>query len=285
MKIASAEALARLLAERLAESGEPGRAITVAQLVEHVLPYPLVRERLGLAGKAEYDLAVLRLLTDRVLLQLDPALHEAAAKELDQPEPDLRPLEKLSESLLRVRDPARAARRSLDAEVAEEPQRETAREASSPATDPGAAPVAESPAESDASAGASVETAPEPPRGPPAESRDPESPAESRDPEPPEPEADRVTKPAVVSGPAPSAPPGEPPAPPAESPPAGPRRTDPPRAVACWSCEAALPMREGVRFCPHCGVDQQATRCTSCGDRLEPGWSFCPRCGRALDGR
>jgi len=338
MKIASAEALARLLAERLAASGEPGRAVTVAQLVERILPYPLVRERLGLAGKAEYDLAVLRLLTDRVLLQLDPALHEAATKELEQPEPDLRPLEKLSESLLRVRDPARATR-SREAETDRDeagadaeprPGSETsgpgtARASSiaespsgmvpEPAAEPHSAFVSEpesafvSEPESDAVAEPESDVVAEPPSDPVAESA-PES-AGGTGPAPPAGSAAKTERESVAElppepGPRQEEPPDGEPAPshpaaslPEPSPigpshaepsarttdraPAEPRATEAPRGVACCSCVAPLPIREGVRFCPHCGVDQQAARCTSCGDRLEPGWFFCPRCGRALD--
>lgn len=266
MRIASAEALARLLAERLAETGEPGRAVTVAQLVEGVLPYPLVRERLGLAGKAEYDVALLRLLSDRVLLQLDPALHEAATRELEQPEPDLRPIEKLSESLLRMRDPA-TSRGPADAGAAE------VEDAGPAAEEPPSAPRVEPASGSDA--GPEPPPAPETPgsREPPP-SRD--APALREAPATPEASAGR-REPRTEPPPRP----GEPPR---EEPTATPPLTDPPRAVACWSCTEALPMREGVRFCPRCGVDQQAARCTSCGDRLEPGWSFCPRCGRGLSG-
>lgn len=239
-----------MLAERLAESGEPGRAVTVAQLVERILPYPLVRERLGLAGKAEYDLAVLRLLTDRVLLQLDPALHEAATKELDQAEPDLRPLEKLSESLLRVRHPRRIAG-PMDAGGAGVASGDAGPEGASEEPAAASEPQAE------------PETALEP--DPVAESE----PEEAVEPGPTaEPEPEPVVTPEPVVAPEPVPPPV----------------AGPPGPTECWSCSTRLPARDGVRFCPECGVDQQADRCVSCGDRLEPGWSFCPRCGRALTG-
>ncbi len=235
MRIASVEVVARLLSERLSESGAPGRAVTVSQLLERVLPYALVRERLGLAGKAEYDLAVLRLLSDRVLLQVDPALQEAAARELDEPEPGLRAIEKLADSLLRLRDPARRDRMDGTAEAE------------------GAAPSDEGSESEDA--GASVEGS---------------EPDEIAD------RGDAPDSAWLVERPTPSADA----LPPAETAPMEPSGKA--RGGRCWSCTARLPRREGVRFCPHCGVDQQAARCTSCGDRLEPGWSYCPRCGGAL---
>ena len=268
MRIASAEALARLLTERLAESGDPGRAVTVAQLMARILPYALVRERLGLAGKAEYDLALLKLLTDRVLLQLDPALHEAAAKELDQPEPDLRPIEKLSESLLRVRDPAGLARRAV--ETGGEPAAE--RDGKLVPEDGG-----EAVAECDEEPAAGPEMEPAAAAPPTARSPIPHAPDPAwREVDPPAPDrpapGPAADPPGVEPAPGPwsaGSPPGV--SPPAASP-----------AVVCWSCAGPLPVREGARFCPRCGVDQQAARCAYCGDRLEPGWSYCPRCGRAL---
>lgn len=240
MRVASAAALARLLAERLAAGGDAGRAVTVSDLLERILPYPLVRERLALAGKGEYDVAILRLLSDRTLLQLDPALHDAAAKELERPEPGLRALGKLSDSLLRLRAaPAPETRRS-------EP--EDADEAAPPTES--AAPDAGDPA-------------PAPDAGHPVRAPDPGAAAPSPEPRESAPEPARVA-PETARPAAPGAPH------PADS------------ATACWSCGAGLPARAGLRYCPHCGMDQQAPRCTSCGDRLEPGWAYCPRCGRAL---
>jgi hypothetical protein len=56
---------------------------------------------------------------------------------------------------------------------------------------------------------------------------------------------------------------------------AAPRRT----TTACWSCSNALPDRRGLRYCPHCGVDQTCRPCGGCDAELDHGWAFCPICG------
>lgn len=89
MKVTSPETLARLLSDRLAESGDPSRAVTLSEFLNQHLAYPLVRAALGLADKGEYDLAVLHLLSDQDRLQVDPVIAAAATRELATPEPAL----------------------------------------------------------------------------------------------------------------------------------------------------------------------------------------------------
>jgi len=180
MELTSPEALARLLSVRLAEGGDPFRSIPLSEFLNHHLSYPYVRAALGLAGKGEYDVAVLRLLTDPTRLEVDPAVSAAAQGELATPEPALGFSGPLADRLLRIR------------------------------------------------AG-----------GPREESVDPEEPEQSEEPSP-----DSV--------------PG------------------------CWECDVPLPQREGVRYCPRCGADQEAPRCADCGELVEPDWSYCSRCGCAL---
>lgn len=50
----------------------------------------------------------------------------------------------------------------------------------------------------------------------------------------------------------------------------------------CRSCDASLPMRSGLRFCPQCGADQERWPCPACGEELERGWSYCALCGKML---
>jgi len=52
--------------------------------------------------------------------------------------------------------------------------------------------------------------------------------------------------------------------------------------VACRSCRSPLPERAGVRFCPHCGADQERWPCPGCGEEVEQGWSYCALCGKML---
>lgn len=249
MQVASPHVLARLLRERLAANGDPSRAVTLARLLDVYLSYAVVRRSLGLAGKGEYDVAILGLLVDRTLLQVDPAVEAAARRELEGPEPDLAFSAALSDRLVRLRPGADGASvlEGLIDPGRESPEDEPARvveaeseEASSPE------PEAAEPAATTA-----VETAETELRAAPTVA----------EPAPPEPDETPAA-----------------PEPPVEEP------SEPPVAApeCCWSCAAELPDRDGVRFCPHCGSDQVQPRCTACGERVEAAWAFCPRCGRAL---
>ena len=56
----------------------------------------------------------------------------------------------------------------------------------------------------------------------------------------------------------------------------------PQSSAACRSCQAPLPERSGLRYCPRCGADQQRWPCPSCGEEVEQGWSYCALCGKML---
>lgn len=60
---------------------------------------------------------------------------------------------------------------------------------------------------------------------------------------------------------------------------AAPRR--PPARALCRACGKPLPDIGGltVRFCPFCGVSQQAVPCEECSTPIEPEWRFCIQCG------
>lgn len=252
MKVTSPDRLARLLHDRLAEAGDPGRAVTLARLLDTHLSYPVARAALGMAGKGEYDVALLGLLVDRSLLQVDPAVEAAARRELEGTEPGLGFAGALADRLLRLRRSAETPEAVVaETDVASLVDRLMEEPAEPPTDDPPPPGPEESesgPAEAPDVPGP-VQTAPEPsePGSPPLETDVSEPQVES------EPEPDPEESAPSVSSPGP-----------------------------CWSCDEALPIRDGLRYCPHCGSDQEAPRCTACGDRLEPGWSFCPRCGREL---
>jgi hypothetical protein len=234
MKVTSSKTLARLLFDRLAESGDPTRAVTLAQLLDDHLAYARVRPAFQLAGKGEYDVAILGLLADRTVLQADPALEAAARRELEAPEPGLTFAGALAERLLRLRDAEGG--RPAEEDIAGEESGDSGKVDAEPVPrvfEPHpVAPVLQSVTEE--IEGVSVRFV-----------------APDAEPEP-EPEAE--------------------PEPQAEF-----------EVVDCWACAATLPPRPGIKFCPLCGVDQEAARCKACGDRREPGWVFCPRCGRALE--
>jgi hypothetical protein len=96
-------ALAALLARRLRESPETdGGTVTVAELRRTLLPYPRCRRELGLASKAEYDVALLRLLADEAYLRPhEDGLREAVQRELASPEPGLGILDDWAATTLR----------------------------------------------------------------------------------------------------------------------------------------------------------------------------------------
>jgi len=89
-----------LLARRLGEEGVPiGSPIAVAELYRRLVPYSICRDALGLATKAEYDMALLQLLADDGSLDVhEPALREAVSRELASPEPGLAILQRFAAS-------------------------------------------------------------------------------------------------------------------------------------------------------------------------------------------
>lgn len=95
-----------LLTRRLGEEGLPaGSPIAVAELYRRLVPYAVCREALGLATKAEYDLALLRLLADESLEVQERALREAVQRELTSPEPGLAILQRFAASEVRLAEP------------------------------------------------------------------------------------------------------------------------------------------------------------------------------------
>jgi hypothetical protein len=95
------DALGQFLVQRLSEEDPTGAPLTVAELRRQLLPYPVCREELDFATKAEYDQAVLKLLSDETWLVIeDEALQEALEKERASPEPGLAFLGDFSPSFL-----------------------------------------------------------------------------------------------------------------------------------------------------------------------------------------
>ncbi|MDH3733463.1 MAG: zinc ribbon domain-containing protein [Gemmatimonadota bacterium] len=267
MKVASPNSLARLLQEQLAAQGDPSRAVTLSQLLEVHLSYAVVRGALGLAGKGEYDVALLGLLVDRSLLQVDPAVEAAAKRELEKAEPGLAFAGALADRLLRLRrdrDDAQGSNPAAGSLSVTEPDEAEQPPASLPSHE-----ISDEPAETGEGLVASESTAAPRERETPRS----ESTAELAEGDdsvvatPEEAPAFEPLEPAEVAKP-----PAREPVEPSVSLPA-----------ACWTCSHELPARDGVRFCPHCGSDQEQPRCTACGEQVEHAWSFCPRCGRALE--
>ena len=93
-----------LLTRRLEEEGmSPDIPISVAELHRRLLPYPLCRDRIGYASKAEYDVDLLRLLADAGTVQVpETELREAVRVELESPEPGLALLQRFAASEILV---------------------------------------------------------------------------------------------------------------------------------------------------------------------------------------
>jgi hypothetical protein len=52
------------------------------------------------------------------------------------------------------------------------------------------------------------------------------------------------------------------------------------RARACPACDAVLPIGREAIFCPFCGHRVGVPQCTQCGTNLEPAWRHCITCGK-----
>jgi RNA polymerase subunit RPABC4/transcription elongation factor Spt4 len=71
-----------------------------------------------------------------------------------------------------------------------------------------------------------------------------------------------------------------------ESPPSAPapaKREAAMPSERCRHCQRILPERNELQFCPYCGVGQRDPTCAECGEQLERGWAYCPRCGKATE--
>ena len=75
----------------LALARDPARALTIGDLYQEVVPYRLIRSELGFAELAEYEHALLRLLSgEREYLELDrPEIADEFRRELQAPNPIL----------------------------------------------------------------------------------------------------------------------------------------------------------------------------------------------------
>jgi len=233
-----------LLARRLEEEGMPSEIpISVAELHRRLLPYPLCRDRLGFASKAEYDIGFLNLLVDDESLHVpERALRDAVRTELGSPEPGLALLQRFAASEVRLRTTRHAG--------------------------------AEAPAE-EATDAAEEEAGQEPPEtGPPIASL--ETGRSRRDHLP------GLDDPLLVPQDESADALGRTPPPAVATRESGVSKAGDRPGGRCRACREALPDRTGVRFCPRCGADQERWPCPSCGGEVERGWSYCALCGKML---
>lgn len=248
------DALGQFLVRRLSEEDPTGAPLTVAELRRQLLPYPVCREELDFATKAEYDQAVLKLLSDETWLVIeDDALQEALEEERASPEPGLAFLGDFSPSFLHPgpRLTGDAVEEDLNGNAVED-DLEFLEELSADGIS-GADSGADSEADEDAVEAedeATAEARVEATSGATAEASTGAT-AEASGEGTPESTGAATSNPTGAGG-------GE-----------------------CWSCSAELPVRSDLQYCPFCGCDQTAPECLNCQAELEMAWSYCPACGTA----
>ena len=255
------------LVEVLEERDPAGvhRPLSVADLRGVVFPYRTQRAALGLSSAEDYDLLVLRLVSEEEdFVRTYPAESAARARaEAQHLNPNLELAEELADTTIQIGATALAriladGRMGGWADRGKEEPVLTKLEFLDVAEVPSAAPSAVVVAPVEWAAALPVEPVADivvPPPPPPAAPK-PELVFE--------PLAETIDI-AVEPGP--------------EVPEDGSSATHP---TACRACHATLPDRRSVAFCPFCGERQEPTRCGRCGTELEAGWRHCVECGQPV---
>jgi hypothetical protein len=252
---------ARLTSALQSQRSEPWSApVTVAEIYQELVPYRIVRGEAGFAMNADYEHALLRLLSgegDWARLE-PPSAREVIDRELRSPNPNVTIYREYAACDVWIKAP-RAGLQAAgtggppaqpdDAELEElELLAEEIEERERPSTfaldeaEPSAAPAPAPPAP--------APPAPQPPRTPQ-----------------PGPQSPRPA-PGTTAGPAPASEHGQAAAAGNEA-----------QGFRCAFCDSRLPSGRKVRFCPFCGGDQSMVPCGTCGEALESAWLFCVACG------
>lgn len=245
--------LYRVLIEELQRKEHPeSQPVKVSDLYQTLVPYRAVRSALGVELNADYEHALLRLLSgERGLLRLEPAeAREELRREVDAPYPFVGLFRKFSASDVWI-DMPEAGKIADGSGHPKEGQAAPAANAVKPLSAPG-------------------------------------SPAFARDEPPPGEAGTRIaaeSEPVRLRAGGGAEPARERPAvhlhPPAETRPVE-RLTH--TGAACAFCGDELPAGRRVRFCPHCGGDQRLQPCPRCEAVLERDWRYCISCGQETSG-
>lgn len=246
--------------------------VTVSEIYQEIAPYRAVRSTLGFEMNADYEHALVRLLSGLDgLTRMDPSkARERLRKELDSPNPDVTLYRDYAACDVVLNPPNPSAdwvREQLEADLTE-------------VLPAAAQPVARSrnaPDWSALSALTSTETLEEEDEEEDVEAESPDASDDSWT-DPPAAQADtgpgveeyraRETDEDMAVAPMP----------PAEGKPVA--RVA--RSASCSYCDSALPHNRQLRYCPFCGADQSMQPCSSCGEPLEPDWAFCIACGTSV---
>jgi hypothetical protein len=273
-----------------------GRQFQVSDIYQHIVPYRHNRRELGFETNADYEVALLRLLSgERGAMMGDAAMQDTIRRELAMPVPNTELYREFSDTMVslapdalaRLGTPASApavaradatgGAAAVPAPVAREAEPlASARQAAPPAP---ASPAVAAPSHSAPSATArpataapAASTASAPPasnsdmapRRAPAERASTDRPAD-RAPASDSMAAARESATSTLAG--------------AESGASGVASSG---AGRCRYCGGSLPDGRHVTFCPHCGQNLSVQQCPACGTELEIGWRFCVTCGREV---
>jgi hypothetical protein len=219
--------------------------VPVTEIYRDLVPYPVVRSRLGLALNADYEDVLLRLLSgEEGWLELEPAAaREELRREASASNPRTGLFRKFGESTVLVRRPEPGP----GVPQPREPEPTDAGGPSAEEAGPGTGESADAPGEGEG---------PEGVRFPFESDRRAERP---RDGAPPPGDGTlRLVPPDATEEPSFA---GKP----------------------CAFCPETLPDDPRIRYCPYCGGDQRLWPCARCGAVLERGWRFCISCGHEID--
>jgi hypothetical protein len=253
--------------------------VTVSEIYQEIAPYRAVRNTLGFEMNADYEHALVRMLSGLDgLTRLDPSkARERLRKELDSPNPDVTVYRDYAACDVVLNPPNPSAdwvREQLEMDTAEE--------------SPAATPAARSRNAPDWSALSVLASADNLEEEDEEEDVEAESPDATHDSWADPPAAQADTGPGVEGHSTRPSDEGMALAPmtSAEERPATTTPTPSAARVAqsasCGYCDSKLPHNRQLRYCPFCGADQSMQPCPSCGEPLEPDWSFCIACGTAV---
>jgi RNA polymerase subunit RPABC4/transcription elongation factor Spt4 len=240
----------RLLKSATGSQGPDTRRITIADLYQRLIPYRAVRGEVGVMELAEYEHALLRLLSgERRYVEVgDPTAILEIQRELASLNPILGIYRDYPNVEVRI------------------------------AAEAGVAAVTDSPRKAESIAASPGQPVTDPERRPPSLAKMPTARAHS------EPTGSGAASAAASAIRPPAAMPTHPPtSPTARAPyPASnptPSEPAPTSSRACHGCKRHLPDRPDAVYCPFCGAAQGPVPCRSCGAALESSWRFCARCG------
>jgi hypothetical protein len=242
---------ARLTRALQSQRSEPWSApVTVAEIYQELIPYRVVREDAGFAMNADYEHALLRLLSgegDWARLE-PPTARDVIERELRSPNPNVTIYREYAACDVWIKAPRAGLQAAATAGPPGQPENAGLEELELSEV-----------IEEEASRSTFALDEAEPPAAAP--------PPASASPLPPRP---------LQSTPSASA---------ARSAPAAPERGQGSAVIGeapgsqCTFCDSRLPSRRKVRFCPYCGGDQSMVPCGTCGEALESAWLFCVACG------